>query len=416
MAAAKDRAEFLAEASRLFGTSFDPGVMLGSLARLAVPAIADLCHVDLMMGKGVFERVSVAHVEPDMEPLLREFALRPDLYAPGHPTRRAVEHGESALITSIPTERIFEEVLEPARRSIMLRLGVRTAVIVPLRIGSEIAGVVAMGTSVSGRKLGLADLRLVEELSRRASMAIENARLFHQAEDAIAARDEILAIVAHDLRNPLNTILLASTVMNDALESGTPLGVPNHLRMIVRNAELMNRLISDLLEVKRMESGRLVVEPCPVDVGPVISEATEMIRPMATAASLALVETRVDHLPPVRADSIRIQQVLSNLVGNAIKFTPAGGRIEVKAELHDDRGVRISVEDTGPGIAEDQLSAVFGRFWQGGHRDRLGVGLGLAICKGIVEAHGGEIWVESRVGQGTRFSFWLPLAPMAIAM
>ncbi|HWK88587.1 MAG TPA: HAMP domain-containing sensor histidine kinase, partial [Longimicrobium sp.] len=262
----------------------------------------------------------------------------------------------------------------------------------------------------SGRDLGPAELTLVQELARRASMAIENARLFRETQAATAARDEVLAIVAHDLRNPLSTILMASELVYDQLTAPERAGERKHLGMIRRNAERMNRLIGDLLEVKRVESGRLVVEPRPADVCPMITEAMEMLQPMAAAATLALVPCTADGLPAVRADPVRIQQVLSNLVGNAIKFTPAGGLIEVRAQPHGAGAVRISVADSGPGIAPDQLPQVFGRFWQGGHRDRLGVGLGLAICKGIVEAHSGEIWVESVLGQGTTFAFWLPHA------
>jgi PAS domain S-box-containing protein len=408
--AAKGRAEFLAEASRLLGTSFDPAVMLASLASLAVPALADLCHVDLRAADGGYRRVSVAHVDPAMESLMRGFDMRPDVFAEDHPTRRALQQGESSLVTDISPERIMQSVLEPGRREMMMRLRIRTAVIVPLRIGEAVAGVVVLGTSDSGRDLGPAELTLVEELARRASMAIENARLFRESQDAIAARDEILAIVAHDLRNPLNTIMMASDLLREQLAAGDRAADRKHLGMILRNAEHMNRLIGDLLEVKRVETGRLVVEPRPSDLGPMVVEAMEMLYPMAAAASLTLGAAAAEDLPAVRADAVRIQQVLSNLVGNAIKFTPAGGRIEVRAELHGDAAVRISVADTGPGIAADQLPQVFGRFWQGGHRDRLGVGLGLAICKGIIEAHGGEIWVESVQGEGTTFAFWLPLA------
>ena len=408
--AAKTRAEFLAEASRLLGTSFDPAVMLASLASLAVPAIADLCHVDLRMADGGYSRVSVAHVDPAMESLMRGFQMRPEVFAEDHPTRRALEHGEPAMVTDITPERIQAAVLDPGRREMMLRLQLRTAVVVPLRIADAIAGVVVLGTSDSGRDLGPAELTLVEELARRASMAIENARLFRESQDSIAARDEVLAIVAHDLRNPLNTIMMASELVHDGIAPGERPAERRQLGMILRNAQNMNRLIGDLLEVKRVQTGRLVVEPRPAELRPMVYEAMEMLHPMAAAASLILAANLADGLPAVSADSVRIQQVLSNLVGNAIKFTPAGGRIEVRAEPYGEGAVRIAVADTGPGIAPDQLPQVFGRFWQGGHRDGLGVGLGLAICKGIIEAHGGEIWVESTLGEGTTFAFWLPLA------
>jgi signal transduction histidine kinase len=404
------RAEFLAEASRVLALSFDPAVMLGSLAGLAVPAIADVCFVDLLGAGGAFTRVSIAHVDPAMESLLRSFNLRPDFFAAEHPARRAIEEGKSALVTDITPEMIRAMILEPGRRDMLLAIGLRTAIIVPLHAGSAVAGIILVGTSISGRLLGTEELALVEDLAGRASHAIENARLFRETREAVGAREEILSIVAHDLRNPLNTIIMAGTMLEEELQAPDRAADRSRVGMILRNAKVMNRLIGDLLEVKRMEKGRLVVEPRPTDARVLVSEALDMLHPMAAAASLTLTASAVPGVPPVLADPVRIHQVLSNLIGNAIKFTPAGGEIQVRVEAKEGGGVRILVCDTGPGIAPDQLSEVFGRFWQGGHNNPLGVGLGLSISRGIVEAHGGEIRVESRLAEGTTFSFWLPAA------
>jgi signal transduction histidine kinase len=199
------------------------------------------------------------------------------------------------------------------------------------------------------------------------------------------------------------------------LEIGSPerTAERKQLDIMRRAAERMNRLIQDLLDVRRIETGRLVVEPRAAGVNALVEEAVEMLRPLATAASLDLTSEVPADLPPVLADGGRILQVLSNLVGNAIKFTPAGGRITLSASRVDDE-VRFSIADSGPGIAADQLPHVFGQFWQGNHADRRGVGLGLAIAKGIVEAHRGRIWVESQLGEGSRFYFTLPIAPTAL--
>ena len=179
--------------------------------------------------------------------------------------------------------------------------------------------------------------------------------------------------------------------------------------MVHRAAERMNRLIQDLLDVRRIDSGRMAIELRAEAVDGLLKEAMDMLRPLATAASLEL-DCDVDRtLPRIAADSARVLQVLSNLVGNAVKFTPAGGRVRLRAEPAD-REVRFSVSDTGTGIPADQLPHIFGRFWQGTSVDRRGIGLGLAIAKGIVEAHGGRIWVESEVGTGSQFIFTLPIA------
>jgi signal transduction histidine kinase len=178
--------------------------------------------------------------------------------------------------------------------------------------------------------------------------------------------------------------------------------------MMRRAGERMNRLIQDLLDVKRIESGRLVVEPRPVPAGALLGEAVELLRPLATSNAIDLVYEAAEDLPRVSADPHRIHQVLSNLIGNSIKFTPRGGRVSVTGECLGPE-VRLAVSDTGPGIPPEYVPHIFGQFWQGARTDRRGIGLGLAIAKGIVEAHAGRIWVESTVGAGSSFYFTLPV-------
>jgi len=214
--------------------------------------------------------------------------------------------------------------------------------------------------------------------------------------------------VAHDLRNPLNTVTMAIGLM---LEN-TPVERTQERRQVEivrRAADRMNRMIQDLLDVKRMESGRLAIDLRPEDVDVIINDMIEMLRPLAVGSSITLEASIPEGLPPVLADSARIQQVLSNLVGNAVKFTPRDGRITVCAEQTEGE-IRFSVIDTGPGIPPEQVPHIFGQFWQASSSDRRGIGLGLAIAKGIVEAHKGTIWVESQVGTGSTFYFTLPTA------
>jgi signal transduction histidine kinase len=171
----------------------------------------------------------------------------------------------------------------------------------------------------------------------------------------------------------------------------------------------MNRLIQDLLEVTSIESGQLAVELSPEAFEPLIDEAVAMLRPLATGRSIRLESDIAAGLPSVHLDSARILQVISNLVGNAIKFTPAHGRICIRC-MHAEAEVRFSVTDTGAGIPAEQLPHIFGRFWQASATDKRGIGLGLSIAEGIVAAHRGRIWVESEEGVGSTFSFALPLA------
>jgi len=253
------------------------------------------------------------------------------------------------------------------------------------------------------------DLKVVEELGRRAALAVENARLYDEAQMATRARDDMLAIVAHDLRNPLNTIFMSAQFLGEIVAEGEHPTEAKQISIVRRAAERMNRLIQDLLEVKRIEGGNLTVERRDTDAASVVSEALDLLRPIAAASSLTLDAAISPDTPRVSVDPPRIQQVLSNLIGNAIKFTPAGGQIILGTESGD-KEARFVVTDTGPGIPPDQLPHIFGRFYQGKRTDRRGIGLGLAIAKGIVEAHGGRIWVESQLGKGSSFYFTVPSA------
>jgi signal transduction histidine kinase len=229
-------------------------------------------------------------------------------------------------------------------------------------------------------------------------------RMYEAAAETIDAREQVLKIVSHDLRNPLNTISMTATMMLEV--PGTPEQQRENLLRVKRAGERMNRLIQDLLDVAKLEAGRVAIDAKPIEVAPLLREAHDMLAPIAAERAIQLEATAAEGLPMVTADSGRILQVLSNLAGNAIKFTPKNGRIFLRAD-RDPRGVRFSIRDSGPGIPPEQLSQIFGRFWQANPADRRGIGLGLTIAKGIVEAHGGRIWCESRLGEGTTFQFTL---------
>jgi signal transduction histidine kinase len=220
-----------------------------------------------------------------------------------------------------------------------------------------------------------------------------------------------MAVVAHDLKNPLNNIQLALHVLlEDDRFSGEEHALERHaLGAVQRAAERMYRLIYDLLEVARADAGRLWIQPAPADPEELLREALDAHCEVAAAKSITLEATTDEPLPSVLADRERIAQVFSNLIGNALKFTPKGGRVSVRG-WRAKPGVRFAVEDTGPGIAPDDQAHVFDRFWQARNASRMGTGLGLSIAKAIVEGHGGRIGVESTQGQGSRFEFYLPMA------
>jgi signal transduction histidine kinase len=255
------------------------------------------------------------------------------------------------------------------------------------------------------------DEAILTQLAQMCSVALENARLYKAAQDATRARDDLVAIVSHDLRNPVHTInLAASFLMEVAPPVDRRVTSRKQLEVIQRAANRANRLISDLLDVAKIQAGGLAVELAAVDVPSVVQEAIDSATPVATAKKLTLERIVADGIPAVAADRDRVLQVFGNLLGNAMKFTPAGGKITVSAEWADVEA-KFSVCDTGPGIPPEHLPHVFDRYWQAKSTAKLGTGLGLSIAKGIVEAHAGRIWVESEPGRGASFIFTLPAAP-----
>lgn len=247
------------------------------------------------------------------------------------------------------------------------------------------------------------------EIELRMDIA-ERARVEAALQQAVRMRDEVLGIVSHDLRNPVHTVSLSVGFLMDTLpDDPGQAPVRKQLGVIRRAADQMDRLIRDLLDVASIASGHLAVERRPQDAVALLRAACETLQPLVQEKGIRF-ELRAPAGPcPVLADPDRIQQVLSNLVGNAIKFTPEGGAISVHLEP-EDRHVRFAVSDSGPGIPAAQIPHIFEQFWQASRAGRHGAGLGLAIARGIVEAHDGSIQVESVEGEGTTFSFVVPHA------
>ncbi len=254
---------------------------------------------------------------------------------------------------------------------------------------------------------------------RERALALEQ-QVRSQAERATRARDDVMAIVVHDLRNPMNTISTSATIIGDSLEkraekavdiSNPALSVDlkTCVEAIQSSIKTMDRLICDLLDVSRMEAGSFSIQPSQVDIGALLEETLKLCESQARAKKITVTADIPTGLPPVNGDRDRLDQVLSNLLGNAFKFTPEGGRVMVRARKVDG-SVQITVEDSGPGIPAADLPRIFDRYWRGDRASRDGAGLGLAICKGIVDAHGGKIWVESVLGRGTTFRFTVPCA------
>jgi signal transduction histidine kinase len=390
------RAAFLSTAVQELASSLDFSRTVGTLARLFVPNLAEICAIDLAEPDGTLSRRAIAHRDPVAEEVMRAQIDRSTSEVP------------EALIR-VMKEREAKNV-GPAAGLAAFLTGTddqRSVMVLPLISRGETLGVVTAAAPV-GSVFTRDDLLLATELARHGSLAIDNARLYLESQQALRAREEVLAIVSHDLRNPLNAITLAASLLETS-ESISPED-REQLDIIDLSAKRMRRLIEDLLDVTRLEGGkRLPIEPAPLEVEPLLAETYELFKAQAATSSISLHFDTGGNVPPVCADHHRILQVLSNLVGNAMKFTPPGGMVTFRADAQGDH-VLFTIADSGPGIPKENLKDIFNPYWQAKRAERLGAGLGLPIAKGIVEAHGGRIWVESEPGRGTKFYFTLPLA------
>ncbi|HVT38672.1 MAG TPA: PAS domain-containing sensor histidine kinase [Gemmatimonadaceae bacterium] len=256
---------------------------------------------------------------------------------------------------------------------------------------------------------GLAYSVVLRDITERRRIEAVSAQLVRDLQSALAARDEVLGIVSHDLRNPVNAVkMLSSAILRPDAHGDLPPEVKEYASTMVRAAEQMDALIQDLLDVTRIESGRLQILPQAIPLATLVTRTFETLAPLAAEEGVALRSAIPGGLPPVDVDAGRVMQLLSNLVGNAIKYTPQGGSVTLSA-LRERDVLRVLVADTGVGILADELPRVFDRFWQSKRTNRSGAGLGLTIARGIVRGHGGRIWMESTPGEGTRVYFTLPI-------
>ncbi|HXU64835.1 MAG TPA: GAF domain-containing sensor histidine kinase [Polyangia bacterium] len=396
---------FLAEVGPLLETGLDYEQSLIAIARLAVQRVGDVCIVDVVEETGGLRRLEA--ITGDRIPNGIRQALvgaAPDGRA--GPAASVVDQKKPILMPRVTPE-VLASWAQDEDQARLLRVAAPLSVIaVPLVAHDVLLGVLTMLSTTGSRVYGPADLSLAEEVARRAALSVENSRLYQAARRAVRERDDVLGIVAHDLRNPLSAIVMNATVLSmQAARGGAAAYKP--AQAIERAGRRMNRLIQDLLDTTRLDAGQLAIERERLPPGRVIAEAVEAHRPQAASAACELRAELDQQLADVWADRDRLLQIFDNLIGNALKFTGRGGQITVGAKPRDG-DVLFSVTDTGCGLTADEIKHLFDRFWQARKKDRRGAGLGLPIVKGLVEAHGGRIWVESTPGGGSTFFFTLP--------
>jgi PAS domain S-box-containing protein len=420
------RREHLARAGDALAATADYRESLATIVELAVPRFADWCAVDILEGdQKLPTRLAVAHIDPAKVAFARELVRR---YPADPDSPRGVYNvirtGRSELYTEVPRELIDQAAVDEEHLRMLRELDLRSAMVVPLPGRNRIFGAITFVYAESGRRYDAADLAHAEELAHRAALVIERQRLDEdraallaaerhareQAEIANRTKDEFLATASHELRNPLQAILGWARLL---LQRQLPPELEKPLRTIERNARAQARLIEDVLDISRIISGKLRLDLVQASVASAVADAIEAARPTADSKGVALV-SRIEAGAEVHADQIRLQQIVSNLVSNAVKFTPRGGQVTVDAERAGSK-LKITVSDTGEGIDPAFFDAIFEPFRQGdasSTRRHGGLGLGLAIVRQLVVAHGGTVQAQSEGrGCGSKFIVELPAQP-----
>jgi len=400
---------FLAEVGRVLAGSLDYQTTLDRVAQLATRELAQACIIELLVGS-TLQRVAVAQAHGPLEGLVPKAVQHLPSEAQLSPgVARVVQTGQSELIPEVSNATWIGEALGLEEPNRLRDLGVRSYMCVPLTARGKTVGAMVF-VAAPGRQYAADELLLAEELARRGALAIDNARLYEQAQAAIGTREEVLAIVSHDLRNPLGAIKAgAAQILAETRGDAQRARTAKTAERIARASERMLHMIRDLLDFSSIESGKLRIELAEHEVADLVTEVVEMLQPIAAEQGVRLEkDVEPSHLK-VRCDRERVMQVFSNLIGNALKFTGQGGSVTVQSGGERDRVV-FRVTDTGPGISEEDRAHIFDRYWQA-KKGRESLGLGLAISKAIIESHGGTIWVESTVGVGTTFFFTLRAGP-----
>jgi signal transduction histidine kinase/ActR/RegA family two-component response regulator len=402
------RASFLAEASRVLAASLDFEATLRSVARVAIPYLADYVLVDVLESRGCLRRLAAAHPDPVVEERLASRRLAAPLGAGA--LNGVIERGEPTLIRDVSEHWLAARGADAEHVGAGGGTPPRSVMLVPLRARGRTLGVVSFALANSVRRYTLADLTLAEDLAQRAALAADNARLYREAQDASRAKDEFLAVLSHELRTPLTPVLGWVRI----LKSGTlaPEATERALDTVERNTRLQAQLVEDLLDVSRIVAGKLSLDLRPVALAPIVDGVIENTAAAATVKSILVTRHLDADLPRLEADANRLQQVLANLLSNAVKFTPVGGRVDIGARRVGDT-VCLTVTDTGDGLAPDVAPHIFDRFRQADStitRPYGGLGLGLSIVRHIVERHGGTVEAASEgVGRGTTFTVTLPI-------
>jgi signal transduction histidine kinase len=369
------------------------------------PYLADWALLDLVTAGGELERVGRAHALPAESRRLEPLTRFPFCGTPPSGVLQWV--GIEGRLVSGGDDRDLAELACDEELAALRALNPGSLGIVPLVAGNHVVGVLTLATEGCGQRYEAGDLAFFRSLADQAALAFNSARVFQAAERARMEREEVLAIVSHDLRNPLNTLRFALSILGQE-------GMPEErkapqLGIMERALGQMEELVGNLLDAARLDAGQLSLSLHEQDTAAILRDVVLLASPQAERGAVRIESIGTENLPPVLADRGRLMQVFANLLDNAISFTPRGASVRLRA-CAADRVIHFEIEDSGPGVPPEAVGQVFDRFWQARQSGRAGAGLGLAIARGVVEIHGGEIGVRSEPGHGAVFHFSIPRA------
>jgi len=406
----EERLRFLANASQKLLSSLDYQFTLTQLARLVLPYLGDACIIDLADEHAISDMV-VAHIDPQHEALLYEIrrAYPPQLDGT-HPAAQVLRSGKPLMIDHVSQELLTQNIADDRQRMLVERLLPHSFMMVPLLLRGQTLGVIAVYATAAPRRYAADDLALLEELARRASIALDNARLYQETQEAVREREAFMAIASHELKNPLTVLLgRAQLLQRRLMRQGGAARDLDDIKSVITSTQQMNQLLVDLLDVAHVAGEQLNLNRASLDLGALVRRVASTMEESAPRHQISISAPQEPLV--IAGDCIRLEQVFHNLLNNAIKYSPGGGKVAISIAVEETHAL-ITVHDEGLGIPAAALPHLFKRFYRAPSsmsQQIGGTGIGLYVVKEIVTNHGGTVEVSSTEGLGSSFTVYLPL-------